>query len=116
VEPCPRPVAGACDTPAAEWGELPGPQAAFARSRKVWEEMTARLGSPELLEATQAGVEDYLTHAGRELQRQLLQDHLDLRAAVEERESEATGADGVARRRVQREGGVGWPRRWARWR
>jgi hypothetical protein len=102
VEPYPPPVAGTCDTPAAELGELPGSQAAFARSRKVWEEMTARLGSPELLEATQAGVEDYLTHAGRELQRQLLQDHLDLRAAVEVRQSEATGADGVARRRVQR--------------
>jgi hypothetical protein len=64
---------------------------------------TARLASAELLQARQDRVEDYITTLGRELQRQLLQDHVDLRAATEERAAEVTGADGVVR------GGVGRP-------
>ena len=103
MEPYARAATDACDTPAA-WpsgAEGPDVRAAFARSRAALEELTARLGSAELLGATQARVEDYLTDAGRELQRRLLQDHLDLRAATEEREREITGADGVPRRRVQ---------------
>ena len=38
---------------------------------------------------------------GRELTRQLYQDHLDLRAAREERLDEVTGADGVTRTRAE---------------
>ena len=103
MEPYPHPAAATRDTPASPPGdELPAKSSASARAQTVLEEMTARLGSPELLGATQARVEDYLTSAGRELQRQLLQDHLDLRAATEERQREVTGTDGVARRRTEK--------------
>jgi hypothetical protein len=48
-----------------------------------------------------AAREEELGSRGRELTRQLFQDHLDLRAAREERLEEVAGADGVARTRAE---------------
>lgn len=102
MEPYP-PAVGGGDTPATRDKREPADaHAAFARARALLQEMTARLGSAELLEARHDQVEDYLTSAGRELNRQLLQDHLDLRAATEERAEAVTGTDGVARRRAEK--------------
>ena len=55
---------------------------------------------------TACELEDLLAERGREVQRQLLQDHLDLRAAREEQAARehpvpATGADGITRRRLE---------------
>ena len=103
MQPYPPAVVGGGDTPAARAKREPADtHAAFARARALLQEMTARLGSAELLEATHGQVEDYLTSAGRELNRQLLQDHLDLRAATEEHAEAVTGTDGVARRRAEK--------------
>lgn len=58
--------------------------------------MEKRLTSPELMTATHSELEEYVIEQGRELQRLLLQAHMDLRAA-HERAAEVTGADGVRR-------------------
>ena len=55
---------------------------------------------------TACELEDLLAERGREVQRQLLQDHLDLRAAREEQAARehhapATGADGITRTRLE---------------
>ncbi|WP_281274387.1 ISKra4 family transposase [Allorhizocola rhizosphaerae] len=50
---------------------------------------------------SQQALEEYVTSAGRELQRQLMQDQLDARAAAEVRLEQVTGADGVIRRRAE---------------
>ena len=55
---------------------------------------------------TACELEDLLAERGREVQRQLLQDHLDLRAAREEQAARehrvpAAGADGITRNRVE---------------
>ena len=62
--------------------------------------------SAEAAGLTACELEDLLAERGREVQRQLLQDHLDLRAAREEqaarrRHPSATGADGVTRSRLE---------------
>lgn len=46
-------------------------------------------------------LEEQLEARGREIQRRLLQDHLDLRAARERRRGLVTGPDGVARTRAE---------------
>lgn len=83
-------------------GPMPLADGPFARSRALLERMTQRLAEADMIGATANRVEEYITADGRELERQLLQDHLDLRAATEEREVEVTGADQVARRRAER--------------
>jgi hypothetical protein len=74
----------------------------YAASRAQFEAMTARLGEAEMASCTQETLEDYLTHHGRELQRLLMQDHLDARARGEERRPVVVGADQVARVRAER--------------
>jgi hypothetical protein len=80
----------------------PGPHA-FAASRALLEKMITRLGGADMMGCTQQTLEDYVTTDGRELERQLMQDNLDARAAAEQRLRQVTGADGVLRRRVETE-------------
>jgi hypothetical protein len=68
--------------------------------------LTEELQSPEAAGLTACELEDLLTERGREVQRQLLQDHLDLRAAREEQAARehrppAAGADGITRSRLE---------------
>lgn len=86
VEPYPHPASGRDD---------------FAASRACLEQMVARLSDAQMMACTQQVLEEYVTAAGRELQRQLMQDQLDARAAGEQRLGQVAGADGVARRRAE---------------
>lgn len=73
----------------------------FAASRARWEQMVARLSDVEMMACTQQVLEEYVTAAGRDLQRQLMQDQLDARTAREPRLRQVAGADGVTRRRAE---------------
>ena len=82
----------------------------FARSKNVFDAVVADLSGQRTATLTHAQLEELLEARGRELLRQLLQDHLDLRAAREEQAAallhqagrdEAAGADGVVRRRIE---------------
>ncbi len=85
----------------AGWGQAEA--GAFDRSRRLFEEVVAGLADPGCGELTHAQLEDQLTERSRELVRSLFQDHLDLRAAREQRRPEgAPGADGVVRARAER--------------
>lgn len=56
---------------------------AFTASRTRMEEMLAHLSDPVMTACTQEVLEEYVTSAGRELLRQMMQDQLDVRAAAE---------------------------------
>lgn len=58
--------------------------------------MEKRLSSPDMMKVTHSELEDYVIEEGRELQRRLLQAHLELRAAKEQ-VVPVIGADGVRR-------------------
>ena len=78
----------------------------FAASADLFTTLVAELQAPEAAGLTACELEDLLAERGREVQRQLLQDHLDLRAAREEQAARdhrapATGADGITRTRVE---------------
>jgi hypothetical protein len=78
----------------------------FAASADLFTTLVAELEGPAAAGLTACELEDLLAERGREVQRQLLQDHLDLRAAREElaareRRAPATGADGITRNRVE---------------
>jgi hypothetical protein len=77
------------------------PDAAFARSREAFAQAEEWLSGPEAGGLEHAAVEEELAARGREIQRRLLQDHLDLRAAREQRREQVTGPDGVGRRRAE---------------
>jgi len=68
----------------------------FAASERVFAELTDRLAKRETLVMTHGDLERLLDRDGRELLRQLLQDHLDLRGPGEAR-SDVVGARGVRR-------------------
>jgi hypothetical protein len=68
----------------------------FAGSRSVFDDLTSRLVTREVLEMTHGDLERLLDKDGRELIRQLLQDHIDFRGAGETRE-EVIGARAVRR-------------------
>ena len=79
---------------------------AFAASVNLLTELVAELEGPAAAGLTACELEDLLAERGREVQRQLLQDHLDLRAAREEQAARehrapATGADGITRSRLE---------------
>ncbi len=78
------------------------PDAAFARSQQVHAGIEEWLASPAAGGLEHAVLEDELAARGRELMRQALQDHLDLRAAREQRQEQAAGPDGIMRRRAER--------------
>ena len=78
----------------------------FAASAELFTILVEDLQSGEAAGLTACELEDLLAERGREVQRQLLQDHLDLRAAreeqaVRERHAPAVGADGITRTRVE---------------
>jgi hypothetical protein len=78
----------------------------FAASADLFAGLVAELQTAQAAGLTACELEDLLAERGREVQRQLLQDHLDLRAAreeqaVRERRMAATGADGITRHRVE---------------
>jgi len=68
----------------------------FVRSRHVFEDLTNRLVGREAMEMTHGDLERLLDKEGRELIRQLLQDHVDLRGPGEVR-AEVMGAREVRR-------------------
>ena len=71
----------------------------FARSRATFEAFCDRLRGPEALAMTHTAVERLLATEGREVLRQLLQDHVDLRGAYERAAPlpSVVGEDGVQR-------------------
>lgn len=69
---------------------------AFEGARGHLGGMEKRLSSPDMMRATASELEEYVIEQGRELQRLLLQAHLELRAA-RERVVPVTGTDGVRR-------------------
>ena len=70
---------------------------AFRLSRRLAEELIGWLSEAESGALTHAELEEQLTVRGRQWQRQLLQDHFDLRAVREERLAAVTGHDAVVR-------------------
>src|SRR5215467_8980685 len=82
---------------------MPGyaPQAAFARSREAFAQAEQWLGGLEAAGLDHAAVEDQLEARAREMLRLLLQGHLDLRAAREQRRERVTGPDASARTRAE---------------
>jgi hypothetical protein len=74
----------------------------FARSRAFFGQMTRWLAGAEAAGLTHGELEERAGERGRELTRLLYQDHLDLRAAREERREQVTGPDGIARARAER--------------
>jgi hypothetical protein len=78
----------------------------FAASADLFTALVAELQTVQAARLTACELEDLLAQRGREVQRQLLQDHLDLRAAREEQAARehhvaATGADGITRTRLE---------------
>src|SRR5512144_1402209 len=76
--------------------------AAFVESRSCFEGLIGFLDSHAAVELQHGELEDRLLADGRELLRRLLQDHLDLRAAREQRIEELVDCDGVPRIAVER--------------
>jgi len=72
----------------------------FGESRQRFEELLNWLEGGGAAELTHAELEDHVGAKGRELLRQMFQNHLDLRAQREQR-VEVVDADGVARRSVE---------------
>jgi hypothetical protein len=75
----------------------------FAGSRVGFAEIEGWLAGPEAVGLGHAELEEQLDARGRELLRRLYQDHLDLRAAREQRRQQVTGADGVIRTRAEKD-------------
>ena len=78
----------------------------FAASMKLVTALVAELQAPEAAGLTAYELEQFVANRGREVQRQMVQDHLDLRAAREEetaREHESAVAepDGIPRTRLE---------------
>src|SRR5260221_11540210 len=85
--------------------DTPAPADPFARSRLRFESLVGDLSGGRTGQMTHDQLEELVEDQGRELQRQLLQDHLDPRAAAEE---QALPAQGEARR-------LAAPWRWTPW-
>lgn len=73
----------------------------YAASRTRFDSLITRLGEREMIERPEHAVEEFITDAGRDVLQQILQDHLDARAAAEPRLAEVPGADLVVRRRAE---------------
>jgi hypothetical protein len=76
---------------------------AFERSRVLFEQVVAELTAQDSDEQTHAQLEEQVGARGRELMRQLYQDHLDLRASREQRAERVVDAEQVVRTRVERD-------------
>jgi len=82
------------------------PDDPFAVSRAMFTALAAELAGPAAAGLTACELEGLLDERGREVIRQLLQDHYDLRASREEQQARedrapATGADGITRTRLE---------------
>jgi hypothetical protein len=78
----------------------------FAASADLFTALVAELQGPEAAGLTACELEELLAGRGRQVLRQLLQDHLDLRAAREEENARedrtaAVGPDGMTRTRLE---------------
>ena len=73
----------------------------FERSRACFEQIVAGLAAAEADGQTHTELEERLAGEGRELLRQLLQDHLDLRAVRELRQQQVADAEQVVHPRVE---------------
>jgi hypothetical protein len=73
----------------------------FTSAREQFETTLSWLQSGEAAGITHAELEEKLEAQGRELLRRLCQDHLDLRALREERQSEVVGSEGCVRTHVR---------------
>ena len=78
----------------------------FAASMKLVTALVAELQAPGAAGLTAYELEQFIAGLGREVQRQMVQDHLDLRAAREEETARehgtaVVGADGITRNRVE---------------
>jgi hypothetical protein len=83
-------------------GYAPGPDTAFAESRKCFGGLEDWLASEEAAGLQHADLEEQLGERGRELLRQLFQDRLDVTASREVRRHDVAGEDGVVRMRAER--------------
>jgi hypothetical protein len=82
------------------------PDDPFAISKAMFTALAAELSGPAAAGLTACELEDLLDERGREVIRQLLQDHYDLRTAREEQQAReqrapATGPDGITRTRLE---------------
>ena len=82
------------------------PDEPFAGSQAMFTALTAELAGPGAAGLTADELQELLDERGREVLRQLLQDHFDLRAAREDQQARrprvpATGTDGIARTRLE---------------
>jgi hypothetical protein len=77
-------------------------EGSFARSREAFGQVQEWLAGPEAAGLDHGAVEEELSVRGRELQRLLLQDHLDARAAAEPRLAQVSGPDQITRARAER--------------
>lgn len=75
--------------------------AAFGAARDLFDALVDELGDPAADALTHAELEERIAAGGREVMRQMLQDHMDLRSIREPRRSEVIGADQVPRRRIE---------------
>lgn len=71
----------------------------FGRSREIFDRFCEQLQRPDAMAMTHSGVERLLSTDGREILRQLFQDHLDLRGTLEQAgpSLSVVGDDGIAR-------------------
>jgi hypothetical protein len=82
------------------------PDDPFAVSRSMFDALAGELAGPAAAGLTAFELEELLDESGREVIRQLLQDHLDLRAVREEQQAReqrapAAGPDGITRTRLE---------------
>jgi hypothetical protein len=82
-------------------------QDVFGCAQQEFTQIGEWLGGPEAAALEHAGLEEGLQARGRELERLLLQAHLDLRAAREQRREDVTGPDGTAMTRAEKGHGRG---------
>ena len=75
---------------------------AFVQAREYFAETEDWLASGDATGLQHAELEEQLEKRGRELTRRLLQGHLDLLAAGEQRRRDVAGEDGVVRTRAER--------------
>ncbi len=90
------------EDPVAPYASTPGAAPAYAPTRTRMDDMLAHLQGPVMASVTHEELEVYLTEAGREIQRQAMQDYLDARAGAEQRAVDVVGSDQIARTRAER--------------
>ncbi|MBT8225294.1 MAG: hypothetical protein HKP61_07760 [Dactylosporangium sp.] len=74
---------------------------AYAASHALFDALITRVGDVEMAARPEHAVEEFIAGDGREVLKQVLQDHLDARAVAEPRLAEVAGADQVVRRRAE---------------